>query len=190
LLLVVAVTISFAAPSRVDAPSKVTSAFSDVQVRFALLKRAMMVLSERGMEKFAWASEMRREIESPSVTFVRSEEERVVVVQPVALAVVHVAPVNPFVHIQAHDPESIMDVPPFLQAVAGLASHCWRAERVVVDAVFDLWKTRSSRGTTTAAAVIIRRIKRTIMNPQQGKPQQRRFFFGLSESCPTPADGS
>ena len=59
-----------------------------------------------------------------------------------------------------------------------------------MDAIFDLWKTRSSRGTTTAAAMIIRSIKRTIMNPQQGKPQHRRFFFALSESCPTPADGS
>lgn len=50
-LLDVAVTMSVAAPSRVDAPSKVTRAFSEAQVRFALLKRAMMVLSERGIEK-------------------------------------------------------------------------------------------------------------------------------------------
>lgn len=56
---------------------------------------------------------MRRAMESPSVTSVRSEPERVVVVHPVALALVHVVPVNPFVHIQAHDPESITDVPPF-----------------------------------------------------------------------------
>lgn len=51
LLFEVTVTTSFAAPWRVDAPSKVTSAFSEAQVKFALLNRAMMVLSERGMEK-------------------------------------------------------------------------------------------------------------------------------------------
>lgn len=51
LLFVVAVTISVAPPWRVDSPSKVTRAFSEAQVRLALLKRAMMVLSERGIEK-------------------------------------------------------------------------------------------------------------------------------------------
>jgi hypothetical protein len=49
---------------------------------------------------------------SPSVTFA-VPLERVVVVQPVDAATVHVAPVKPFVHIQAHDPLSMKEVPPF-----------------------------------------------------------------------------
>lgn len=100
-------------PSGADFPSKVTRAFSAAQVKFALLKRARIVFPESGMEKLVCASEMSRAIESPSVTSLRSELGRVVVVHPVALALVHVVPVNPFVHIQAQDPESSTDVPPF-----------------------------------------------------------------------------
>lgn len=178
----VAIT-SFAFPCRVLEPSNVTSAFSLAQVKFALLKRATIVDSERGMEKFVCASAMRRVILSPTVTFKRLES--VAVVQPVALAVVHVEPVKPFVQIHAQEPLSITLVPPFLHAVLALTSHCWTAE-TVVDFVFDegLWNTKSSRGTTTAAAMMIRRIKRTRMKPQHGRPQQRRFFLGDSVELP------
>ena len=48
-----------------------------------------------------------------------------------------------------------------------------------VDAAdLGLWKTRSSSGTTTAAATIIASIKSTRKNPQQGSPQHRRLFLG------------
>ncbi len=97
-----------------------------------------MVLAERGMEKFDCASEMRREIESPTVTFMEERPERAVVTQPVPFAEVHVDPINPFVQMHAHDPLSMRLAPPFLQAVAGLASHCWMADNAFAGVVFDL----------------------------------------------------
>jgi hypothetical protein len=42
-----------------DWPSKVTRAFSDIQDRFAELKRASKMLDERGIVKLVCASEMR-----------------------------------------------------------------------------------------------------------------------------------
>jgi len=44
-------TISLAPPTRVDRPSKVTSAFSDKQERLPELKRARMTVEKRGIEK-------------------------------------------------------------------------------------------------------------------------------------------
>jgi hypothetical protein len=45
-------TSSLAFPFLSSEPSKVTSEFSDAQLRFALLKRARMVFSVSGIEKF------------------------------------------------------------------------------------------------------------------------------------------
>jgi len=45
-------TISFAPPTRLERPSKVTSAFSDKQERLPELKRARMTVEKRGIEKF------------------------------------------------------------------------------------------------------------------------------------------
>jgi hypothetical protein len=97
-----------------------------------------------------------------------------VVVQPVRFATVQVGPVKPFVQIQAHDPLSNIEVPPFWHAVAVIEEQVERADAVDVEEVLGLWNTKSSRGTTTAAAIIIRRIRRTRRKPQTGRPQQRR----------------
>lgn len=119
---------------------------------------------------------MRRGIESPSVTLVSAAEGKFIVMQPVKLAVVQVGPVKPFVQIQAQAPLSIIVEPPFWQAVAVEASQVSTAERVG-DTDLGLLKTRNSRGTTTAAAIIRARIRRTRKKPQQGRPQQRRRCF-------------
>lgn len=58
-----------AEPTGQSMPSKVTRAFSALQDRFAELKRARMMSEERGMLKFIWAPEMRRGMDSPTVTF-------------------------------------------------------------------------------------------------------------------------
>jgi hypothetical protein len=131
-------TTSLPFPIGVDSPSKVTSAFSVAHERLLLLNLTMMVLAERGMEKFDCASEMSREIESPTVTFMEEKPDRIVVTQPVAFPEVHVDPVNPFVQMHAHDPLSMRLTPPFLQAVAVSASHCWMADNVFAVVVFDL----------------------------------------------------
>jgi hypothetical protein len=105
-------TSSLAFPFLSSEPSNVTSEFSDAQLRLAVLKRARMVFPVNGMEKLDCASAISRGMESPSVTFAVPLES-VVVVQPVDAATVHVAPVKPFVHIQAQDPLSRKEVPPF-----------------------------------------------------------------------------
>lgn len=111
-------TSAFASPIRCDRPSKVTRAFSDKQERLAVLNRAKMTVGKSGMEKFVCAAVIRRGIESPSVTLGYSFE-RVVVVQPVALATVHVEPVKPFMHRHAQLPEERNVLPPFWHAVVG-----------------------------------------------------------------------
>ncbi len=99
--------------------------------------------------------------------------------QPVKLETVQVGPVKPFVQMQEQAVLSIIDVPPFWQAVAVFVEQAWRAVVAVVDDEdFGLWNTRSSSGTTTAAAIMIRSIKRTRTKPQHGRPQQRRRFLG------------
>jgi hypothetical protein len=174
----VGVTTSFAWLTRWDWPSNVTRAFSDEHDRLAELNRARIVFSERGIEKFVWAAEIRRDMESPMVTLFKSELESVVVVQPDEPAIEQVAPVKPFVHIHAQDPLSSTDDPPFWQAVVEFASHCWTGVKVA-EAALGLRKTKNSRGMTTAAAMIIKSIKTTRRNPQHGSPQQRRRFFSL-----------
>lgn len=185
----VGVTASDPLPIRSDRPSNVTSAFSEAQDRLAELKRAMTILSERGIEKLDKAPVIIRDIESPIVTFVSPEFVKVVVEQPTDEAVVHVEPVKPFVHIHAQEPLSIKELPPFWQAVEAPASHCWIWDNVDAVLALGLWMTSSSRGTTTAAAIMIKRIKRTSINPQHGRPQQRlpRFLdcpFFTSQPMP------
>jgi hypothetical protein len=138
-------------------PSNVTSAFSLAQVRFAALKRARITLSKSGMEKFACASAMRRGIAVPRVTLVYVPLGKLTVVQPVKFATVQVGPVKPFVQMQAHEPLSRIEVPPFWHAV--VVEQFARAEEADDDEVLGLWKTRSSKGTTTPAAIITRRIR-------------------------------
>ena len=99
------------------------------------------------------------------------------VVQPVRFATVHVGPVKPLMQMQEHDPLSNIEVPPFWHAVAVVEEQVERAD-AVVDEVLGLWSTRSSRGTMTAAAIIIRRIRRTRRKAQTGRPQQRRRLGG------------
>ena len=102
-------TISSASPTSVSVPSKVTRAFSLLQLRFAALKRARIELVNSGMEKFVRAASMRRSIASPMVTFstVVSVVLTVVVEQPVSPAMVQLVPVKPSVQMQIHTPEDI-----------------------------------------------------------------------------------
>jgi hypothetical protein len=159
-------------------PSNVTSAFSLAQVRFAALKRARITLSKSGMEKFACASAMRRGIAVPRVTLEYVPLGKLAVVQPVKFATVQVEPVKPFVQMQAHEPLSKIEVPPFWHAVAVTVEQVARAEAADDEDFLGLWKTRSSKGTTTAAAIITRRIRRTRRKPHMGRPQQRRRLGG------------
>jgi hypothetical protein len=55
--------VAFALLSPPALPSKVTRAFSDMQDRFAELKRPRRTVGDRGILKFDWASERRRGIE-------------------------------------------------------------------------------------------------------------------------------
>lgn len=174
---VVGETASFAFPPRVERPSKVTRAFSETQERLAELKRAMILLALSGIEKLVEEPEISREIESPRVTFVRLASVKEAVVQPVEEASVHVDPVNPLVQIQAQELLSRTEVPPFWQAVEGSAVHFSTSDKVVPVAVLALLKTRSSRGTTIAAATITNRPNKSKRNNQQGIPQHLRPFF-------------
>jgi hypothetical protein len=172
-----AMAVSSLLPTRSALPSNVTRAFSLVQVRFAALKRARITLSKSGMEKFACASVINRGMALPSVTL-EYPGEKLVIVQPVKLATVQVGPVKPFVQMHAQAPLSNIEVPPFWHAVAVTDEQVARVDAVVVEEVLGLWNTKSSRGTTTAAAIITRRIRRTRRNPQTGRPQQRRRLGG------------
>lgn len=174
-----------------ERPPKVTRAFSAVQERFAELKRARRMVPSRGMEKLLAAAAMRRGMASPVVTFERTPV-RVDVVQPVVVAMEQVFPVKPLMQIQAQAPLFRNVLPPFWQAVVESAAHCCSGVSFVV-AGLGLWMTRSSMGTTIAAAIITRRPKRRSRNAQQGIPQQRRLLrvvaVSFCESKPA-VDGS
>lgn len=134
---VAALTMSEAAPTRTDCPSKVTRAFSVAQERLFELNRAISVLAERGMEKLVCAPVISREIESPNVTLADERPESVVVVHPVAFAEVHVDPVKPLVQMHAQVVPSKILEPPFLHDVVESASHFCTADSVLVlDGVF------------------------------------------------------
>ena len=182
--LVVGSTTSSAEPTRLLRPSKVTRAFSETHERFPALKRSRSTEGKSGMEKLDCAVEIRRGMESPRVTF-EYWVLRFAVVQPVVPPIEQVAPVKPLMHIQAHAPLLKNVLPPFWHAVEELVAHACRG--VTVDAaVVDLalWKTRSSSGTTTAAAMTISIISRTSKKPQTGRPQQRRLRGGGGFSRP------
>jgi hypothetical protein len=73
-----------------------------------------MTVPKSGMEKFVCAAEMRRGMESPSVTFVYvGSVEIVVVVQPDDPATEQVEPVKPLMQIHEQLPVDNEDVPPF-----------------------------------------------------------------------------
>jgi hypothetical protein len=153
-------------------PSNVTSAFSDMQDRFAELKRASTRLGDSGMLKFDCALVRRRGMEYPSVTSDNVSIE--VVVQPVVPPILQVEPVKPLMQIHEQVPPDRIDEPPFWHSVVALDWHCcsWTSAAEEVD--FCLWTTRSSTGTTTAAAMTIRMIRSTRRKPHIGRPQQRR----------------
>jgi hypothetical protein len=159
-------------------PSKVTRAFSALQERFPELKRARMISDDKGMLKFALAPEIRRGIDSPSVTLlyvVPFELVMVVVVQPAEPATVQVEPVKPFAQMQEQALEEMMLVPPLAQGVL-----CWHWASW--DAVFeefeeDLLMTRRNTGTRTAAATMRIVTNVTRRKTHIGSPQQRRPGF-------------
>jgi hypothetical protein len=102
-----------------------------MQERFAELKRARMTLEKRGTLKLVCAKDMRRGMESPSVTL--ETPERVVVVQPVEPPMVQVGPVKPLMHRHEQPPSDVtIEVPPFRHSVALLDSHM---ESAVVEPV-------------------------------------------------------
>ena len=104
--------------------------------------------------------------------------------QPVALATVHVEPVNPLIHRQAQLSEERKVLPPFWQAVVVFCWHVWRGVSLPAVVDFALWTTKSSIGTTTAVAMTIRSIRKRRRNPQHGRPQQRRpCLFWLCVHC-------
>jgi hypothetical protein len=181
-------TLETAFPVRELDPSNVTSAFSASQLRPPVLKRARIVSPTSGIEKLACACDTSRGIASPRVALENvltvSDEElpaMVAVVQPSEPSTVQSEPVKPFTQIQAHaSPVELvvtMFVPPFAHVV--VAWHCesevWASDTEVE--VFGLLNTRSSRGTTTAAATMRRMTNRSIMKAGRGMPQQRRFFL-------------
>lgn len=100
-----------------------------------------------------------------------------VVVQPEDPETAHVLPVNPFMHKQVQMPLSTKEVPPFLQAVEVFAVQLCTVVAVAAVLAEGLSITRNLRGTTTAAAIIMSRIIKTTMNPQQGRPQHFLCFF-------------
>lgn len=114
-----------------------TRAFSEAQLRLAALKRAKIVVGDRGMEKFACDECIKRGIDSPRVTLdkVSSVLSMSVVVQPVAPAMLQAAPVKPFMHIHEQLWLSTTLWPPFSQG-----SLCWHEARVDIrcDAGFGL----------------------------------------------------
>ena len=105
-----------------------------------------------------------------------------VVVQPVVPPTLQVEPVKPLIHIHEQPPPERIDEPPFLHSVLGSDWHCWSWAAEVDVEDFCLWMTRSSMGTTTAAAMTMRIIRRTRRNPQTGRPQQRRRGLWLFSS--------
>ena len=102
-----------------------------------------------------------------------------VVVQPVVPPTMQVGPVKPLIHIHEQPPPESIDEPPFLHSVSAFDWHCCSWAAAVDWAGFFLWITRSSMGTTTAAAMTIRIIRSMIRKPQAGRPQHLRR--GLSD---------
>ena len=96
--------------------------------------------------------------------------------------IVQVEPVKPLIHIHEQLPVERTEEPPFRHSVVELDWHCSNVGSEVDEVDLLLWKTKSSRGTTIAAAMIMRIIRRRRRNPHTGRPQQRRGVFTLSSS--------
>lgn len=135
-----------------------------------MLKRAKIVVPDKGIEKLPWASEMSRGIACPNVTLstlgFSSKLTSRVVVHPDAPSVVQLEPVNPFVHMQEHTSRATTLVPPFSQL-----SWFWHCPKAESSEGSFLLKTKKWRGTKTAAAMIPTTIRMTKMSPHSGRPQ-------------------
>jgi len=169
----------------VSEPENVTSEFSIVQLEPLVLKLARIDVELNGMEKFVCAASIRRGRASPNVAFaVLVPSVRAVVVHPTAVLFVHVEPVNPFTQIQALPPFCTTATPPFSHANP-------LPDEVSAALLLGLSMTRNFKGTTTAAAIMIRMIMRMRMNPQQGRPQHFRGFLPpLAEGEMVPSSDS
>lgn len=107
-------TTSLAAPTRLLWPLKVTSAFSEVQLRLPALSFETIELPERVTLKLVAASESSRGIASPTVTLlILVSPDMVVVVQPAESEVEQSKPVKPLVQMQEQMPFETTLVPPF-----------------------------------------------------------------------------
>lgn len=97
-----------------SAPSKVTRAFWDVQLRFPALSLPRIAVSDSVTAKLVEASERRRGMASPSVTLlILVAPDTVVVVQPAESDVEQSKPVKPLLQMQEQMPFVTTLVPPF-----------------------------------------------------------------------------
>lgn len=177
-------TVSEEEPDRSSSPSNVTRAFSEVQVRLPELKREIMILEVKGIEKFVSEAEMSRGIASPMVTLL--ESVKFAVVHPTELSSAQVEPVNPFVHMQLQIPEAMEFVPPFRHVRVDSQEDVDEAAEVVDEVELlglCLWRTTSSKGITTAAAIMMRPIRRKMRKQQSDTPQHLLPFFDFSFCC-------
>lgn len=170
-----------AAPVRMERPSKVTREFWAMHERLPVLNRARIAVPERGIEKLARPSAMRRGMACPSVTLVMLSDSsmvmRFVVVQPVAPATVQVDPVNPFVQMQEHTPRAMTLVPSLEQG--SCAWHSTSACSVEAPLPFLLRKTKNSSGTSMAAATMPTTMTIRPTKPHSGRPQHLRLVTPL-----------
>lgn len=105
---------SVVVPRLVLWPSKVTRAFSAVQLRLPELSLERIVVPERETEKLVLACDMRRGIASPTVTLlILVSPDMVALVQPILSAVEQSKPVKPLAQMQEHRPSVTTLVPPF-----------------------------------------------------------------------------
>ena len=118
-------------------------------------------------EKFEDAPENNRGISVPRVACWKFPI--VDVVQSTADLEVQFAPVNPLVQIHWQELDEITEMPPFEQGVE--EAQFERGLDGVEGAALSLGSTMSTMGITTAAAIRRNRIRRTMRNPQSGKPQ-------------------
>ena len=101
------------------------------------------------------------------------------VVHPVEPPTAQVEPVKPFVHMQLQTPDVMEFVPPFRHVRADSQEEIEDAEVVDEELLVDLCllRTRSSKGTTTAAAMMMRPIRIRKMKQQIDIPQHFLPFF-------------
>jgi hypothetical protein len=101
-----------------------------------------------------------------------------IVVQPVMSGTVHVVPVKPLAQMQVQVLSVRILVPPF--AHVSSCRHC-DSEDAAAAAVVFLLNTRSSSGTITAVAMIMRVTRTMQTKTHTGIPQHRRRFLRSGE---------